>query len=141
MTITELAGDVFIKVLRSSKIANKAYIRQAVMFVCIDNYRKQSDICESVVNKYNRDREQDKVLSTSECQYQLVDRLMTLKIFEPRELQVIELMMEGYRNPEIREILKIPKMTYYTLLNNLKLKYIDFSEEVELLKLIINNKY
>ena len=50
-------------------------------------------------------------------------------------------MMEGHRNPEIREILKIPKMTYYTVLNQLKIKYIDMTDDLAMLNLIINNSY
>ena len=42
-----------------------------------------------------------------------------------KELQVITLLLEGRRNPEVREILQIPKMTYYTLLKRLRIKYID----------------
>jgi DNA-directed RNA polymerase specialized sigma24 family protein len=136
MTTEELAMEVYIKILRSvqTKGLNKTYIRQAVMFVCIDEYRRQRD--HDGADKFNQDDEHMRAPHSSNGQgyvtadetYGLTERLLALKIFEPRERDVILLLIEGKRNPEVRIELGIPKMSYYTLLNRIKRKYIGYLE-------------
>ena len=104
---------------------NKSYVRQAVVFVCIDEYRKISDLDNPEPSSPDLTLEHEEV-------FQDVERLMSLDIFEPKELTVMLKLMEGLRNPEVREDLGIPKMTYYTLLKKLKLKYIENSGTVEI---------
>ncbi len=142
LTVEELAMEVYIKLLRSSKEYNKAYIRQAVIYVCIDEYRKNTE-ADPTVWQNDKGESQAEKLSDDEVDYQfpLMDRLIQMKVFEPRELQVISMMMEGRRNNEIRETLAIPKVTYYTLINNIKIKYIDWEEDLEALKIITNKSY
>ena len=55
--------------------------------------------------------------------YSEVERDRDCKQFTEKERRVIKKLREGLRNPEVREELKIPKMTYYTLLNRIKQKY------------------
>lgn len=144
MTIDELAMEVYIKILRSTKIVNKAFVRQAVIYVCIDEYRKTTEICGCKLESSNEEGEsytKKEGLLKTEGDLELVERLMTLKIFEPRELEVISAMMEGKRNPEIRKELKIPKLTYYSMLHTMKLKYIDYSEDLKQLEIILNKTY
>lgn len=135
MTIEEIAQEVFIKILRSvGKELTKSYIRQAVIFVCIDLYRKRVEVEESRMvysrdSKYIEDLYDDLDLKDSilkieaEDVYRQAERELQLKQFTPKELKVIQKLMEGCRNPEIRESLGIPKMTYYTLLKKIKELY------------------
>lgn len=122
LTVEELTNEVAIKIIRSTNEVNKSYIRKAVMFTCIDIYRKMSDYDESYSEQC--EPEDDGGLEFQE-------RLMTLKIFEPRELKIVLLMLEGKRNPEIRKELGIPKMTYYSILKRLRVKYTDMLEQPE----------
>jgi len=132
MTIEELSQEVFLKLLRTVQedgLMNKSYVRRAVMMVCIDEYRRTTD-SDQVFDVYSTDSDEgntyspaDELLITQEEVYQDVERMLSLDIFEPKELKVMLKLMEGLRNPEVREELGIPKMTYYTLLNKLKLKY------------------
>lgn len=142
LTVEELAMEVYIKLLRSSKEYNKSYIRQAVIYVCIDEYRKNTEV-DPLVNKYDSKVTEAEKRADDNVEYQfpLMDRLLHLRIFNKRELEVIKLMMEGYRNNEVRDILKIPKVTYYTVLNNIKIKYIDWEEDLDTLKAITNKSY
>ena len=139
LTLDELSMAVFIKVYRSTKVANKAFIRQAVIYVCIDEYRKNTECCPLEPKEATMANEQELLEAPEELSFH--ERLMTLKIFSGTELAIIELMIEGHRNPEIREILKIPKMTYYTVLNQIKIKYIDMTDDLAMLDLILNNSY
>jgi DNA-directed RNA polymerase specialized sigma24 family protein len=128
MTIEELTQEVYLKLLRTVQEEgkmNKSYVRQAVVFVCIDEYRKISDLDNPEPLSPDTPIDHEEV-------FQDVERLMSLDIFEPKELTVMLKLMEGLRNPEVREDLGIPKMTYYTLLKKLKLKYIENSGTVEI---------
>lgn len=142
LTVEELAMEVYLKLLRSSKEYNKSYIRQAVIYVCIDEYRKNTEV-DPLINKYDdkTSENEQKADGNVEYQFPMMDRLLQLKLFDKRELSVIQLMMEGYRNNEIREILKIPKVTYYGIINRIKIKYIDWEEDLEALKVITNKAY
>lgn len=118
MTVEEVTHEVYIKILRSvNKDINKSYVRQAVVFVCLDLYRKQ---VEDDGPKDPKDLE----ISEEEV-FDEMERLMQLHKFTPKELRVVELLLEGKRNPEVRKELKIPKMSYYTLLNKIKSLYTD----------------
>lgn len=138
MTVEEIAQEVVLKILRShnDEGINKSYVRQAVVYVCIDIYRKTSDICPGISRFSNHLSNGVTYTSTAGegiplpsqlanevPEYELIERLLNLKMFEPKELEVIILLMEGKRNPEIRQELNIPKMSYYTLLNRIKSKY------------------
>ena len=92
------------------------------MFVCIDEYRKWTELDSSYSEEETEDSET----------FKETERIMTLGIFEPKELSIILGLMEGKRNPEIREELGIPKMSYYTMLKRIKLKYLEASELQEL---------
>lgn len=117
LTVEELSQEVMVRLLRSvDQEFNKKYVRQAVMYVCIDEYRRFR------LHDLPEDLEEPE---TDGEEFELVERLMQVDRFTPQELKVIELLMLGHRNPEIREILKIPKMTYYTLLNRIKSKYLE----------------
>ena len=115
MTVDELAQEVFIKLLRTVSSKNKKYIRQAVIYVCIDFYRLKADIDPQGLEDSPENLEAPKDL--------MPERLMQLSRFSGRELEVILRMLDGQRNPEIREAMKIPKMTYYTLLKRLESTY------------------
>ena len=120
MTIEELAQEVNMKLLRTvGDHMNKKYVRQAVVFVCIDFYRLKGDDCPSAPID-NEDKNTDILEAPEDL---MPERLMQMDRFQGRDKEVILLMLEGYRNPEIREILGIPKMTYYTLLKRMNLKY------------------
>lgn len=126
MTVEELAQEVSLKLLRTVELGecNKSYVRQAVMWLCIGRYRKMTDECSESPEELD-DLEgiaspQDKLVTQEDV---LPERLMQLDKFTERELKVVMLMLEGKRNPEIRETLGIPKMTYYTLIKNLYLDY------------------
>lgn len=120
LTVEELAQEVYLKLLKTvSSGMNKSYVRQAVVFVCIDEYRRYR-----LYDNPNAQESQDTLESCEAEVYQETERLRHLRIFSERELEVMELLLLGHRNPEVREILKIPKMSYYTLLNRIKLKYI-----------------
>lgn len=146
LTVEELAMEVYLKLLRSvnDKQLNKAYVRQAVVFVCIDEYRRYRLVDPKPV-LYDGEEEGDdsycdrqlNLEADETYNFELTERLMNLKLFEPKELEVVLLLMEGKRNPEIRKELDIPKMTYYTLLSRLRRKYIElFEEELEELNIL-----
>ena len=122
LTIEELAQEVYLKILRTVAEVNKSYVRQTVMFVCIDEYRKWTELDSSYSEEETEDSET----------FKETERLMTLGIFEPKELDIVLGLMEGKRNPEIREELGIPKMSYYTMLKRIKLKYLEAEELKEL---------
>lgn len=125
MTIDELAQEVYIKLLRTAgHEVNKKYVRQSVIYVCIDYYRLASD--------------QDPVGDLENCKSMVcrdslkeTERLLQLKKFSEKEIKIISLLLEGYRNPEIREILKMPKMTYYTSLKRLRESYGSIVDKVD----------
>lgn len=123
LTIEEIAQEVIIRLLRTVGPVNKKYVRQAVVFTCIDCYRKTTEYCPS-------DEEKEPELKSPEDP--MPERLMQLHKFSEKELQVVMMLLEGRRNPEIREILDIPKVSYYTLLNRIKNKYSNDSEPMEL---------
>lgn len=136
MTIDELAQEVNMKLLRTvGDVMNKRYVRQSVVFVCIDFYRLKADDCPQGGLEYLDDFDNGNNTSASKrMTYKTTEnleapedntpeRLMQIDRFKGRDLEVILLMLEGYRNPEIREILGIPKMTYYTLLKKLHNQY------------------
>lgn len=118
LTVEELAQEVYVKLLRTVKPEgfNKSFVRQAVVYVCIDEYRRFRLYDTSPDAQENLEVEQDEVFKETE-------RLRHLEIFTGRELQVIELLMLGHKNLEVREILGIPNMTYYSLLKRLREKY------------------
>ena len=135
LTVEELGQEVYVKILRSVQPEglSKTYIRQAVIFVCIDEYRRYrlvDPIETSSDSEESIDRE-DLLESPETYGFELTERLMNLEMFEPKELEVILLLIEGKRNPEIREELNIPKMSYYTLLNRLKRKYTEILDETK----------
>jgi DNA-directed RNA polymerase specialized sigma24 family protein len=116
LTVEELAQDVILRLLRSPvETMNKTYIRKAIMFHCIERYRKISDYDEVPLEH----------LEDPQDAFEFQERLMTLKIFDPRELLIIGKLMEGYKNSEIRKDLGIPKMTYYATLKRIRKKYVD----------------
>lgn len=118
LTVEELSQEVALRLLRAVTPdgPNKTYVRQAVIYVCIDEYRRYR-VYDLPSNSPEEQLEDDTLVAT--------ERVMQLKIFNPKELEVVKLLMEGHRNPQVREILKIPKMTYYTLLARIKVKYIE----------------
>lgn len=134
MTTEELGMEVYLKILKSvqTKGLNKTYIRQAVMFICIDEYRRKSD--HDTSEKFSGTQMNEPLSSngqgyvSAEETFGLTERLMALKIFEPKERAVVLLLIEGKRNPEVREELGIPKMSYYTLLKRIKNKYVGYLE-------------
>lgn len=126
LTVEELAQEVYLKLLRSvsPKGLNKKYVRQAVVFVCIDEYRRFR-VYDYPEGPEELESPQERLEVEAQEVYGLTERLMQLDIFTEKELSVILLLMEGHRNPAVRKILDIPKMTYYTLLNRIKSKYIE----------------
>lgn len=116
MTVEELVQEVALRLLRAPvEEMNKSYIRTAIMFTCIDAYRKAVEDDSDDLQELEDPRE-DK---------ELVERLKTLEIFSHKELKVILMLMEGYRNPDIQQALGIPKRSYYTLLNRIKKNFTD----------------
>lgn len=125
MTVEELAQEVFIKLLRTVGDMNKKYVRQAVVFVCIDAYRKNTEQCPVDPWEDGEVFNEKEYIVLKAPEDPMPERLMQLHKFTERELEVVMLLLEGKRNPEIRNELDIPKMTYYTLLNRIKEKYQD----------------
>jgi DNA-directed RNA polymerase specialized sigma24 family protein len=145
LTVEELAQEVYVKLLRtvSTKGLNKKYVRQAVVFTCIDEYRRFRvyDYPGSLEELEEQESPQERIEVSKEDTYGLTERLMQLDIFTDRELEVVLLLMEGHRNPEVRDLLSIPKMTYYTLLKRIRAKYIETCslEEADTLINNLNN--
>ncbi len=151
LTVEELAQEVFLKILRSvnSRELNKSYVRQAVVFVCIDEYRRYR-LNDMPTTKQGLGSEefdvnfQENLETPQAYEFELTERLMNLKMFEAKELEVVMLLIEGKRNPEVRKELNIPKMTYYTLLKRLRRKYIEamdleISESEQALGTLLNS--
>lgn len=141
LTVEELAQEVYVKLLRtvSPMGFNKSFVRQAVVFVCIDEYRRFRiyDVPRSTTDPEDWEPNAQEALEiTEEETYGLTERLMQLDLFTDRELSVVLLLIEGHRNPVIRDTLGIPKMTYYTLLKRIKERLLELQipsleEEIE----------
>lgn len=116
MTVEELAQEVALKVLRApEEDLKRTYIRTAVMFVCIDRYRK--------ISEYDSSQEEEQLEDTSDDPKVMVDRLKMLDMFTEQELEVMLMLIEGHSNSKIFEILDIPHRTYYNILNRLREKH------------------
>lgn len=127
MTISEISQEVYLKIFKSvNKDINKRYIRTAIMMVCIDLYRKESEVDPiDKLKDSNSDYEDFKEPEVTEEEiYEEYYIDSEMQLFLDRELKIIELLREGYRHPEIIEITKIPKASYYFIINRLKDKYL-----------------
>lgn len=97
------------------------------MSVCIDSYRKNSDLdLDVIVGSSYRDNDdltclEDLFLSVDDdTLFESIYLESELKHFEGRELQIFLKALEGLKGQEIFQALNIPHRTYYTLLKKLK---------------------
>lgn len=128
MTVNELTQEVLLKLFKSNQgKINKSYIRKNIMSVCIDSYRKNSDLdLDVIVGSSYRDNDdltclEDLFLSVDDdTLFESIYLESELKHFEGRELQIFLKALEGLKGQEIFQALNIPHRTYYTLLKKLK---------------------
>ncbi len=131
MTINELTQEVLLKVFKSNQgKINKAYVRKAIMCVCIDNYRRTSDLDLGIVTGNDISDEcvqlEDLYLTIDDnTLFESIHLLSELKHFEGKELDIFSLALQGFRGQEIFTKLGIPHRTYYTLLASLRDKAIE----------------
>lgn len=126
MTVEELAQEVIVKLHRSvTDYMNKSYVRNAVRMVCIDEYRRNRDVCPRVAKTYDGESLEPLEIEATTDSFRDVERDLMMSSFSPKEKKVITQLRRGARNGETLRGLEIPKMSYYNLLNKMKGTHID----------------
>jgi len=134
MTANEITQEVLLKVFKSNQgKVNKAYIRKAIRFVCIDQYRKQRDLDLNVVvgsDNYDEDEDVtvDKHLDNDPNEpdplFKLISLTDNLKYLTPVEKEIYLKALGGDKGKDIYEELGIPHRSFYNILNKIKEKQI-----------------
>lgn len=131
MTVEELTQDTLLKVWKSvgrDKTINKAFVRSAARHVCIDAWRKKTDIDLDVLvvdNEEDIDKE-TKVYNSllmsldPEDIYRDSERELVLKHFQDKDLKILLKLIEGYNSTETLESIGVSRSNYYHLVKKYK---------------------